>query len=110
MFLKITTRSHTALSILLFFVSMYIPLHAQNGQGQEGAAGLSSAFYGHYKGTLNIYKSANEVGMTATMEIIFGPPITTPPTEKNLNPQLRYPFIIKYDNDIRRYDLVADAN
>ncbi|MFN4785645.1 MAG: hypothetical protein ACK5ID_09320, partial [Bacteroidota bacterium] len=51
-------------------------------------------FFGHYKGTLNIYKSANEVGMTATMEIIFGKPITTPPTEKNLNPQLRYPFII----------------
>ena len=110
MSLKITNRLHIAVSILLFFVSMYIPLHAQNGQGQEGPAGLSSAFFGHYKGTLNIYKSANEVGMTATMEIIFGPPITTPPTEKNLNPQLRYPFIIKYDNDIRRYDLVADAN
>ncbi|MEY3097508.1 MAG: hypothetical protein RL647_1098 [Bacteroidota bacterium] len=67
-------------------------------------------FFGHYKGTLNIYKSANEVGMTATMEIIFGKPITTPPTEKNLNPQLRYPFIIKFDGDIRRYQLVADAH
>ncbi|MFN4941010.1 MAG: alpha/beta hydrolase-fold protein, partial [Bacteroidota bacterium] len=67
-------------------------------------------FFGHYKGTLNIYKSANEVGMTATMEIIFGKPITTPPTEKNLNPQLRYPFIIKYDGDIRHYQLVADAH
>ncbi|MEY2871510.1 MAG: hypothetical protein RLZZ146_1433, partial [Bacteroidota bacterium] len=110
MSLKITNRLHIAVSILLFFVSMYIPLHAQNDQRQEGAAGLSSAFYGHYKGTLNIYKSANEVGMTATMEIIFGPPITTPPTEKNLNPQLRYPFIIKYDNDIRRYYLVVDKN
>ncbi|MBM3938130.1 MAG: hypothetical protein FJ333_05680, partial [Sphingomonadales bacterium] len=42
------------------------------------------------------------------MEIIFGKPITTPPSEKNLNPQLRYPFIIKYDSDIRRYELVAD--
>jgi hypothetical protein len=48
--------------------------------------------------------------MTATMEIIFGKPITTPPTEKNLNPQLRYPFIIKFDGDIRRYQLVADAH
>ena len=47
--------------------------------------------------------------MTATMEIIFGKPITTPTAEKNLNPLLRYPFIIKYDGDIRRYQLVVDA-
>jgi enterochelin esterase-like enzyme len=66
-------------------------------------------FFGHYKGKLNIYKNATEVGMAATMEIVFGPPITTTPSEKNLNPQLRYPFIIKYDSDIRRYQLVVDA-
>ena len=65
-------------------------------------------FFGHYKGKLNIFKNSTDVGMTATMEIIFGKPITTPPSEKNLNPQLRYPFIIKYDSDIRRYELVAD--
>ena len=35
-------------------------------------------FFGHYKGQLNVYKNATEVGMTATMEIIFGKPITTP--------------------------------
>lgn len=65
-------------------------------------------FFGHYKGKLNIFKNSADLGMTATMEIIFGKPITTPPSEKNLNPQLRYPFIIKYDSDIRRYELVAD--
>jgi enterochelin esterase-like enzyme len=97
-------------AIALFLGSISGPLFAQNNPSSQRPIGLSTAFYGHYKGKLNVYKNANEVGMTANMEIIFGPPITTPPTEKNLNPQLRYPFIIKYDNDIRRYDLVADAN
>ena len=97
-------------AIALFLGSISGPLFAQNNPSSQSPIGLSTAFYGHYKGKLNVYKNANDVGMTANMEIIFGPPITTPPTEKNLNPQLRYPFIIKYDNDIRRYDLVADAN
>ena len=97
-------------AIALFLGSISGPLFAQNNPSSQSPIGLSTAFYGHYKGKLNVYKNANEVGMTATMEIIFGPPITTPPTEKNLNPQFRYPFIIKYDGDIRRYDLVADAN
>ncbi len=97
-------------AIALFLGSISGPLFAQNNPSSQSPIGLSTAFFGHYKGKLNVYKNANEVGMTATMEIIFGPPITTPPTEKNLNPQFRYPFIIKYDGDIRRYDLVADAN
>jgi enterochelin esterase-like enzyme len=97
-------------AIALFLGSISGPLFAQNNPSSQSPIGLSTAFYGHYKGKLNVYKNANEVGMTANMEIIFGPPITTPPTEKNLNPQFRYPFIIKYDGDIRRYDLVADAN
>lgn len=119
---KITNRSHIAVIMLLFFALMCMPLIAQNRQDQQGPAGLSSAFYGHYKGTLKIYKSANEVGMTATMEIIFGPPI--PKTQTQSLPQngsstneivpesaeKRYPFIIKYDNDIRRYFLVVDKN
>ena len=122
MFQKITNRSHIAVIMLLFFALMRMPLIAQNRQDQQGPGGLSSAFYGHYKGTLKIYKSANEVGMTATMEIIFGPPIPQNPTQSL--PQIgsstneivpesaekRYPFIIKYDNDIRRYFLVVDKN
>lgn len=96
-------------TIALFFWSIFCPLFAQNNQTRIPAF-HQERFFGQYKGTLNIYKSANEVGMTATMEIIFGKPITTPPTEKNLNPQLRYPFIIKYDGDIRHYQLVADAH
>jgi predicted alpha/beta superfamily hydrolase len=97
-------------AIALFLGSVSGPLFAQNNPSSQSPIGLSTAFYGHYKGKLNVYKSANEIGMTANMEIIFGPLITTPPTEKNLNPRLRYPFIIKYDGDIRRYDLIADAN
>jgi enterochelin esterase-like enzyme len=108
------------LHLLMSLILLSHPLknNAQQNASQDRAihnktvfpAFHQERFFGHYKGTLNIYKNATEIGMTATMEIIFGKPITTPPTEKNLNPQLRYPFIIKYDGDIRRYQLVVDAH
>jgi enterochelin esterase-like enzyme len=108
------------LHLLMSLILLSHPLknNAQQNASQDRAihnktvfpAFHQERFFGHYKGTLNIYKNATELGMTATMEIIFGKPITTPPTEKNLNPQLRYPFIIKYDGDIRRYQLVVDAH
>ncbi|MEK0439481.1 MAG: hypothetical protein RLZZ504_397, partial [Bacteroidota bacterium] len=103
------------LSLILFIQPL--KSSAQQNASQEHAIHNKTVFpafhqerlFGHYKGQLTVYKNATEVGMTATMEIIFGKPITTPTAEKNLSPPLRYPFIIKYDGDIRRYQLVVDA-